>query len=394
MKLQTLSILFALLCLSYTYGQDVTYPSFGKGIKVMANDSSASMKINVRIQNLMEFNYDEMSNETTNKFMVRRQRLKFSGFAIDKDLRYKLELGFSNRDQGNSRTAAFGSSGSNIILDAVIKYYLFDNFDVWVGQTKIPSNRERVISSGDLQFVDRSLLNSNFNIDRDAGVQLRYKFGSDVIFKPTFAFTSGEGRNITATNPGGYAYTGHIDFLPFGEFESKKGDYISSDLNHSEDHKLSIGATYSFNDGTNRQGGQIGSFVYDTSGNLVANDMTSLFIDLQYKYQGISVMAEYVDKKVDENMSDITKQFLTGNSLNIQMGYLFRNYWEVSGRYTQIEPDTDFSAVKNLKEYTFGVSKYLKGHKLKVQSDISYFDMPTASTATDWRYRFQIELQL
>lgn len=394
MKLQTLTILFALLCLGSTYAQDVSYPTFGKGIKVMANDSSASMKINVRIQNLMEFNYDKMSNETTNKFMVRRQRLKFDGFAIDRDLRYKLELGFSNRDQGNSRTADFGSRGSNIILDAVIKYYLFNNFDIWVGQTKIPSNRERVISSGDLQFVDRSLLNSNFNIDRDAGVQLRYKFGTDVIFKPTFAFTSGEGRNITATNPGGFAYTGHIDFLPFGEFESKKGDYKSSDLNHSENHKLSIGATYSFNDGTNRQGGQIGSFVYDTSGNLVSNDMTSLFIDLIYKYQGISVMAEYADKKVAEDMSDITRQFLTGNSFNIQLGYLFRNYWEISGRYTQIEPDNEFSGVSNQKEYTLGVSKYLKGHKLKVQSDISYFDSVLESINGNMRYRFQVELQL
>ena len=61
----------------------------------MAEDTSASMKINVRIQNLFEAGYDEFLDKADSKFLVRRQRLKFSGFAVDKDLRYKLELGFS-----------------------------------------------------------------------------------------------------------------------------------------------------------------------------------------------------------------------------------------------------------------------------------------------------------
>ena len=51
-----------------------------------------------------------------------------------------------------------------------------ENFELWVGQTKLPGNRERVISSANLQQVDRSLLNSRFNIDRDFGFQLRHHF--------------------------------------------------------------------------------------------------------------------------------------------------------------------------------------------------------------------------
>ena len=31
-----------------------------------------------------------------------------------------------------------------------------------------------LVSSGNLQIVDRSLLNSRFNIDRDMGIQLRH----------------------------------------------------------------------------------------------------------------------------------------------------------------------------------------------------------------------------
>ncbi|MER3330202.1 MAG: porin, partial [Candidatus Kapaibacterium sp.] len=171
----------------------------------MAEDSSATMKLNVRMQNLFEAGHNDFSNETDTRLLVRRWRLKFGGYAISPDFRYKLELGFSNRDQGNSATGDFGNAGSNIILDAVVKYYLFEDFDIWFGQTKLPGNRERVISSGDLQFVDRSLLNSRLNIDRDAGIQLRYKFGSDFVIKPIFSLSLGEGRNITVDNAGGFA---------------------------------------------------------------------------------------------------------------------------------------------------------------------------------------------
>ncbi len=390
MKLQTLIILIVLLCFGSTYGQDVSYPALGKGIRVLAKDSSASVKINVRMQNLLEANYSNSDEEIDTRLLVRRWRLKFAGHALTPDLRYKLELGFSNRDQGNSKTGTFGNSGSNIILDAVIKYYLFEDFDIWFGQTKLPGNRERVISSADLQFVDRSQLNSRLNIDRDAGIQFRYKFGTDFVIKPVASISLGEGRNITVDNSGGFNYVFRTELLPFGDFD----DYTSSDLKFSKDHKLAIGVTYSFNDATTRQGGQIGSFVYDTSGSLVMNDMTTFFADLHYKYKGISLMAEFADKKVAESLTNTTKQFLTGQSFNVQLGYLFQNYWEVAGRYTQIEPDTDFSDVPNLKEYTLGVSKYLKGHKLKVQSDISYFDSVLESINGNMRYRFQIELQL
>lgn len=370
--------------------QNVSYPSFGKGINIMADDSSASFIINMRIQNLFEAGYDDFVQKTNTKFLVRRQRLKFTGFAINKDLRYKLELGFSNRDQGNSRTGQFGSDGSNIILDAVIKYYLFEDFDIWFGQTKLPGNRERVISSGDMQFVDRSLLNSNLNIDRDAGIQIRYKFGTDFVVKPTFAFTMGEGRNITVANAGGFAYTLRADFLPLGDFD----DYVSSDHSFHDNHKLAIGGTFSFNDKTNRQGGQIGHFVYDTNGSAVYNNMLTYMVDMHYKYRGISLMAEVARKNVDKNFSNLTRKFITGDALNVQVGYLFKNYWEIAGRLSHIRPDNSYSDLDKLTEYTLGISKYIKKHKLKVQSDFSFIDNFGLSDNEDFRYRLQIELQL
>ena len=87
-----------------------------------------------------------------------------------------------------------------------MKWNFSGNFVLWAGQTKLAGNRERVVSSGDLQMVDRSLLNSRFNIDRDIGLQLRHHFNltDTFIVKEVFSISQGEGRNVTTGNLGGH----------------------------------------------------------------------------------------------------------------------------------------------------------------------------------------------
>jgi hypothetical protein len=72
----------------------------------------------------------------------------------------------------------------------------YRNWELWAGQTKLPGNIERVVSSGNMQFIDRSLLNARFNIDRDMGIQLRHKTNleGDFLMCETFAITQGESR--------------------------------------------------------------------------------------------------------------------------------------------------------------------------------------------------------
>ena len=79
------------------------------------------------------------------------------------------------------------------------------------------------------------------------------------------------------------------------------------------------------------------------------------------------------------------------------MGYMFENNWEIAARYTSISPDP--LASSNETEYTIGLSKYVVGHKLKVQTDLSYrqrgFDGNTSANAGKddklyWRVQFDI----
>ncbi|MFK8037604.1 MAG: porin [Crocinitomicaceae bacterium] len=382
---------------------------FGKGIKMTAADTSMSVKFQLRMQHLFEMQQDlgeDMFSEEgfESNYLVRRARLKFGGHVYSPKLKYKVELGLSNRDISTNKEDGNGRFGSRMILDAVLKYKFHSNWSIWVGQTKLPGNRERVISSANLQFVNRSNVNSKFNIDRDMGIQLHGKYGKSFVVKPKFAWTMGEGRNITEGNFGGYNYTGRIEFLPMGEFEGKKEDYNSSDLKRQSTPKLAVAGTYNFNDDAVRQQGQLGSFVYNQEFDAIANafvntdnyataDLASLQLDLMFKYKGISVMAEYANtQNMDQSTSDnVSKKFNTGQGLNLQMGYLFENNFEVAGRFTGIEPDDSNSGISKINEYTLGVSKYIVGHNLKIQSDFSYIDQFGNDGAV--RFRFQVEMQ-
>jgi len=395
----SLTLLLTVLSIKF-YSQETTKTKFGKGLyNVVAEDSSWSMKFGARFQTLFigEWNVNDTAGLTdgSSKFLTRRARLKFGGFAFSPKLQYKIELGLSNRDI--SGASSHTSNSPRYILDAVLKWNFYKNFSIWAGQTKLPGNRERVISSGDLQLVDRSLLNSRFNIDRDIGAQLRHHFtlGEKFIVKEIVSVSQGEGRNVTSDNLGGYQWTGRVEVLPFGNFKSK-GDYKGGDLKREEKPKVAIGATYDLHDRAVKTRSNMGSYMENDNG-FYETDVYTIFIDAMIKYKGISIMAEYADRTADNPIAKNSDGTATGDvvsvgrGLNTQIGYLFKNNWEVAARFTQIELDKNITGKDIETQYTFGLSKYLSGHKLKVQSDISYLTIENKDDS-GLMYRLQLDI--
>jgi len=203
--------------------------------------------------------------------------------------------------------------------------------------------------------------------------------------KEHVSISMGEGRDITSSNSGGYDYSGRIELLPFGEFTSK-GDYVGSDLSRESTPKLAVGLSLDYNDGASRSRGQLGSFIYDANNDLVNNDLASVFIDAMYKYQGFSFAGEFAHKKGENGVAG----FGTGTGYVAQAGYLYKNNMETAFRYTVIEPDNGISALNQQTQYTLGLSKYIKGHNLKIQSDVSYSDFEASDN--EILIRFQVEL--
>jgi len=378
--------------------QETNAPKFGKGLfNLVGKDSTWSMKIGTRMQILTigqwDSNNDGLSNPEFSS-LVRRARLKFDGFAYSPKLTYKIELGLSNRDiSGGSQ---FTSNTPRYILDAVLKWNFSGNFVLWMGQTKLPGNRERVVSSGNLQQVDRSLLNSRFNIDRDMGVQLRHHFNlsKNFIVKEIFAISQGEGRNVTTGNLGGHQYTSRVEFLPMGNFASK-GDYVGSDLKFEQSPKLAIGVTYDVNSNAVKNRSNMGSYMANDIGFYETN-ISTFFVDAMFKYKGFSFMGEYASRDAKDPFAKNSDGSLTGdivqvgNGLNLQTGYLLSKTLELSGRYTNIQLDENIVGKAAENQYTLGLSKYIVGHKLKIQTDISYLDV--ADKSNQVMLRFQVDI--
>ncbi|WP_282133887.1 porin [Seonamhaeicola maritimus] len=381
MKLKIALVVAALFAINITFSQEISDTSFGKGlINFTAKDSSFSIKFAPRFQMRYMSSWDHDGNQygsPDHNFIIRRARLKFDGFAYSPKLRYKLELGLSNRDLSGGNE--FNRNTPRYILDAVLMWHFAKNWELWAGQTKLPGNVERVISSGDLQLVDRSLLNSRFTLDRDIGVQLRHKFylGDNFLIREKVALSQGEGRNVTEGNEGGLQYTARLELLPFGTFKSK-GDYTGSDLKREEKPKLSLAFTYNLNENAVRERGFAGDYMIRTDGSIYGTDQTTIFVDAMYKHNGFSFMGEYAkraaDNEIATELDGVTPTgdvVLTGNALNLQAGYLFKNNFEIAGRYTGIDYEAITTALP-VKQYTLGLNKFVHGHKLKVQSDIVY----------------------
>ena len=363
--------------------QEISDTSFGKGlINFVAKDSTFSIKFaprfQVRYNSTWNHNGDLYESAEQN-FLVRRSRLKFDGFAYSPKLRYKIELGLSNRDMSGGNE--FNRNTPRYILDAVIMWQFAKDWELWAGQTKLPGNIERVVSSGDLQLIDRSLLNSRFTIDRDMGIQIRHKtnLGGDFLMREKFSLSQGEGRNVTEGNEGGLQYTGRIELLPFGTFKSK-GDYTQSDLKREEIPKLMLSMTYNYNQGAVRERGFAGDYMLRADGSIYETDQTTIFIDAMYKHNGFSFMGEYAKRTAgDEIATEVDgvtptgDVVLTGNALNLQAGFLFKSNYEIAARFTTLEFEA-VTAKEPTKQYTLGFNKFVVGHKLKVQSDLSYTD--------------------
>jgi len=396
-QLRNVVILGCICAFLNTNAQETNAPKFGKGLfNLIGQDSTWTMKVGLRFQTLATSKWD-VNNGLSNpesSMLIRRSRLKFDGFAFSPKLKYKVELGLSNRDQ--SGASEYTSNAPRYILDAVLKWNFSGNFVLWFGQTKLPGNRERVISSANLQQVDRSLLNSRFTIDRDMGVQLRHHFNLTDTFlvKEIFSIAQGEGRNITTGNLGGHQYTTRVELFPFGDFKSK-GDYKGSDLKFEPSPKLSLGVAYDFNNNASKTRSNQGSYMTNDTG-FYSTNISTLFLDAMYKHQGFSLMAEYANRTADDAFAKNSDGSLTGDEvqvgtgLNIQTGYLVSKTVELSGRYTNISLDKEITGKGSENQYTLGLSKYIAGHSLKVQTDLSYTDI--GFKTNQLLYRVQVDI--
>jgi phosphate-selective porin OprO and OprP len=400
-----LSLLFFIILCNVAYAQTSkpvlnSFFKKGKGFGVVTSDSIFSLNFQFRMQNraAMVTKSDSDFDPESFEFRVRRLRFKFEGFVYNPKLTYYIQLSMSRGDMDWRATDNSAINHSpNIIRDAVIYYSPTKRVRFGFGQTKLPGNRQRVVSSGDQQFADRSIVNATFNIDRDFGFFAQY---TGNYFNLRGALTSGEGRNSISSNSG-LASTARVEILPFGKFTGNN-DYIEGDLEREKTPKVSIGATYSFNDRALRQAGQLGNDLHQ------ARSINNYEADVLFKYNGWAWYNEYMQRKaenpVTEKAGASNRVIFVGDGFLSQLSYLFRNNFEVAARYSVITPSSviyDNASFPTLNELQltqteFGVTKYLVGHRLKLQGNLVHGHRTdvgeNAYVNSFWSAIFQIEL--
>ena len=104
MNFKSILISISILVCFGIYAQKPNAPKFGKGLlNLVGKDSTWTMKIGARFQTLAIAGWDA-ENGLSNPYssmLIRRSRLKFDGWAFSPKLKYKLELGLSNRDKSH-----------------------------------------------------------------------------------------------------------------------------------------------------------------------------------------------------------------------------------------------------------------------------------------------------
>ncbi|MES2630299.1 MAG: porin [Bacteroidota bacterium] len=364
--------------------------NFDNGIGFQTPDKRFGLNLRFRMQNRLgvtTYNDKNLDVKQIDAY-VRRMRLRFDGYVINQKLTYTVQLSFSRSDIDFANVTY-----PQIIRDAMVYYNFNPNFYIGIGQGKLPGNRQRVISSGSLQFVDRSDVNGLFTLDRDYGIFAYKKFPvgkSEFILKG--ALSTGEGR-INEAGSNKIATTVRGEYLPFGGF-AKFGDYSEGDIAREQTPKLSFGAGYSVNSGTTRTAGQLGAFMKETRW------MEYIFADMIFKYRGIAVEAEYMQRNTGNPVVtglDSKPLFIyKGNGTNVQASYCFKSNYEIAGRYSKINPDEQIRSLTTPYDvYGLGVSKYITGHRTKLQFNLFYKDQPAIgnlASKSNYSAIFQVEL--
>lgn len=352
----------------------------GDGLRFNVNDGEYKFSISGFIQGA--YKYEKTDGFDANNYMnTKNTYLSISGSMYKEKVSFLLQNNFSN---------------GKPLLDAWVAYAPISSIKISFGQKQtFTNNREMMFFEDKIQFVDRGIFSTEFSkTGREFGVFFESQVGNkSFIIKPKFAITSGDGLNSFGANSidvdkGGLKYGGRIDLLPLGNFKAGNDGFIA-DLLHEDKIKILAGGAFSYNFGaSNRVGEGHGDFVfYDSNFKQKLPDYRKSYCDILIKFKGFSVLGEYVRSSalslegsfvnstatVPLFMTEISNYLVLGNGYNIQGGYVSKTGLSLDFKYEKLtkEFNNTSSLLSNQDAFTVGITKYLKGNNLKIQSSVS-----------------------
>ena len=366
----------------------------GKGVTLQSKDNKYKLTMRLRMQSLVGLTLDNNFAINKTEACIKRLHMRFDGHVFTPKVAYSIQLGYTPYD---AKELPDGSI--NIIRDAMLYYVPSSAFNIGIGQTKLRGSRANINSSSALQFVNRSIVNSEFSIDRDFGLfaEFHNKIGKQFHYAIKGSITTGDGRNFAVSQNSGLAYTARLELYPLGKFASR-GEVSEGCYVREESPKLALGGAYSYNDKACRVQGQRGALLDDNN----RRSMQSWFADLIFKYRGFAFYTDVMGRicnntAVTNNAGEVSQHIYTGWGVNVQASYTFQYDWEVGLRHSTLLPDASTAAYEGYdskNQATVVLTKYFIGHNLKIHADLSYNYATGASTGYLSNNRWQALLSV
>lgn len=354
-----------------------------KGIRFQTPDGFMEFRLGLRMQQQMVLTH--MLNERDalhGEYMIRRNRVLFRGFIFNGKLDYFVQLGM---DRGSTR-----------LLNAEYRWKPDSYTEISFGQFFPPTFRQFQTTSGQLQMADRSNVIRFFFTDYDLGLKVRrtVPVSEKFQFKIAGALTHGEGKN-TATASGGWAHMARLEVLPFGAFTAG-GDYSESDLVREKAPRLSIGGGYYQN---NDAYTMYGATIWDG----YQDDITDTFADVLFKYNGFSLLAEYIHRRVENEILTLPEETyfskkISGRGWYLQSGVFLSDKIEPTLRLSMLDPNNRHQTLEGRftrqTKIALGLNYFFLKHHLKWQSQIGYVneEFTGADNSTYLEFLTQITL--
>ena len=404
----------------------IAQTGYDKGFYIRSSDDNFMMKVNGRFQ-FRWTHYDVQSrnrylqprlqkNDTTG-FDIQRLRLTFKGHVFTPELTYYIQL----RSDGSN-------SNDTRLRDAYVNYCFSDAFQFRAGYFKIAAMQQRLTSSGDLQFVDRSMTHAVFDLSRGIGVRFWGKLLDKRLeyFLDVLNSLNGTGRTITNdpaeldSNP---ALAFRLVWHALGDNPGK--DLMAeADLEFHESPALDFAFQYAFNDDQGdrattqipfplpRHTSGVGGFGLTNTNGLQINQFG---LASAFKWQGFSARGEYILRMVDPRRGGrrpfaswwlMTRQ---GNTTVQHGAYVQAGYFlPIPGLEKKLEAVTRVGGISTLAngqegawEYAGGLNYYIEGNNVKLQADVTKItEVPITSSVSslanvnDQPLIFRVQLQV
>ncbi len=366
-----------------------------KGFTFKTQDGRFGLAIQNRLQLRYAYPFDsdprsvaDLDREQSS-FMVRRARFKVGGHAFWPWMTWYMQYDWTQP----------------VLRDFYLNLGKFEWAQLRIGRGKVLYNDERVVSSGQQQFVNRSIVNDVFTVDRQQGVQLfgRLFPGTWHDFTYYAGVFTGRGVGFRDNDDKNMMYFGRLQWnflgqeLPWSQSDLAMSERPIGDVSFAAATNISQCTAFETDRDSCRALRGFTSPSHARAGQYRVDQMMAEF---RFRWHGVSLTHEFHWKQIVDTTLHV---YDPGRKTNLTGSYtalgFFPHYFisaipkelELAGRYAFVDPN--LSKHNDIQQEMAGVANwFFHGHANKLSLEVARLSVADPLRAED-RAEERIRLQ-